>query len=170
MTGAHVGDRKRDRGREGVMLRQYAALPWRRGRHGRIEVMMVTSRGRGRWILPKGWRVKGKTPAQSAATEACEEAGVSGFVDEEPIGSYSCFWEGGDGRELREVVVYGLEVVATLADWAEKGQRRRAWMPLPEAARAAGEPGLARIIEGLASRSLREREPSAAPVALHAFA
>ena len=33
---------------------QVAALPWRRA-EGDIEVMLITSRDTGRWVLPKGW-------------------------------------------------------------------------------------------------------------------
>ena len=34
--------------------RQVAALPWRETERG-VEVMLITSRDTGRWILPKGW-------------------------------------------------------------------------------------------------------------------
>ena len=45
-----------------------------------IEVCTVTSRGKGQWLVPKGWRkrkVSDKKPAQIAAFE---EAGVIGSV------------------------------------------------------------------------------------------
>ena len=34
---------------------QYAALPYRRRADGIVEVMLVTSRDTGRWVIPKGW-------------------------------------------------------------------------------------------------------------------
>jgi len=34
-------------------LLQFAALPWRHDRQGNIRVLMVTSRERGRWTVPK---------------------------------------------------------------------------------------------------------------------
>src|SRR5690606_4821481 len=67
---------------------QYAALPWRVGRHGGIEILLVTSRQRGRWIVPKGWQATGLSPSRSAAREAFEEAGVIGPIGPDPIGSY----------------------------------------------------------------------------------
>jgi len=56
---------------------QFAALCYR-VRQGRTEVLSITSRNTGRWIAPKGWPMQDCTPAQSAAEEAWEEAGVIG--------------------------------------------------------------------------------------------
>ena len=53
---------------------QVAALCHRRTKAGQKEVLLVTSRGTGRWILPKGWPMRGKSDAQAAAQEAWEEA------------------------------------------------------------------------------------------------
>src|SRR5437867_8741378 len=58
---------------------QYAALPYRLSGRSR-EVMLVTSRETRRWIIPKGWPKKGKSPHHSAAREAFEEAGVVGAL------------------------------------------------------------------------------------------
>src|SRR5262249_33662947 len=44
----------------------------------RAEFMLVTSRETRRWIIPKGWPKRGKSPYRSAAREAFEEAGVIG--------------------------------------------------------------------------------------------
>ena len=68
---------------------QYAALPYRLNGHAQPEVMLVTSRETRRWIIPKGWPHKGKTPHHSAAREAFEEAGVVGAVSKDSIGSFS---------------------------------------------------------------------------------
>lgn len=38
------------------IAQQYAALPWRISRDGFLEVLLVTTRRRSRWIVPKGWR------------------------------------------------------------------------------------------------------------------
>jgi 8-oxo-dGTP pyrophosphatase MutT (NUDIX family) len=55
----------------------------------RAEFMLVTSRETRRWIIPKGWPKKGKSPHRSAAREAFEEAGVLGAVGRQPVGSFS---------------------------------------------------------------------------------
>ncbi|MFC6583776.1 NUDIX hydrolase [Sulfitobacter aestuariivivens] len=54
------------------MRTQFAALCYR-VKKGKVQVLLVTSRGTKRWIVPKGWPMDGKTPAQSAALEAWEE-------------------------------------------------------------------------------------------------
>jgi 8-oxo-dGTP pyrophosphatase MutT (NUDIX family) len=53
---------------------QYGALPYRLSNGSRAEFMLVTSRETRRWIIPKGWPKKGKSPHQLAAREAFEEA------------------------------------------------------------------------------------------------
>src|SRR5262252_799126 len=67
---------------------QYAALPYRMSKKDRAEFMLVTSRETRRWIIPKGWPKKGKSPRRSAADEAFEEAGVVGAVGKHPAGSF----------------------------------------------------------------------------------
>ena len=68
--------------------KQYAALPWRYS-GGVREVCLISSRETGRWVIPKGWPIKGLTPPQTAAREAYEEAGLGGMMSTKPIGA-SC--------------------------------------------------------------------------------
>ena len=56
---------------------QFAALCFRI-RKGEPEILLITSRGSQRWIIPKGWPMAEKTPAQAALQEAWEDAGVKG--------------------------------------------------------------------------------------------
>jgi 8-oxo-dGTP pyrophosphatase MutT (NUDIX family) len=67
---------------------QFAALPWRRRRGERLEILLVTTRRSGRWIVPKGWPIDGCSPRECAAREAMEEAGVLGVIAAEPIGDF----------------------------------------------------------------------------------
>lgn len=107
--------------------RQYAALPYRVV-DGRPEVLLVTSRGAGRWIIPKGGAKDGVTPHDMAAREAYEEAGVRGEVDGVPIGSYRQAKRLASGRSVDyEVTVFLLSVTEELGHWPEKDQRRRRW-------------------------------------------
>ena len=82
---------------------QYAALPYRVNGRARPEVMLVTSRRGRRWIIPKGWPIKGLKPPKSAAREAYEEAGVRGTIGSKSIGSF--IYEKGleDGLTVGEV-------------------------------------------------------------------
>src|SRR5690554_4171964 len=67
---------------------QVAALPWRYGKDGQIEVLLVTSRGSGRWVLPKGWPEGRETLTEAARREAAEEAGISGTMSDNALGIY----------------------------------------------------------------------------------
>jgi hypothetical protein len=53
---------------------QFAALLFRRRAGHALEVLLITSREAGRWIIPKGWPVKSIPPYELAAHEAIEDA------------------------------------------------------------------------------------------------
>ncbi|WP_196259908.1 NUDIX hydrolase [Pelagibacterium limicola] len=131
---------------------QYGALPYR-FIDGQLVVLLVTSRGRGKWIFPKGALIEGKTPWESAAYEAYEEAGVEGEIEQTPIGSYLL-----PVTEERpapvEVKVFPLKVTNQREDWKEMGQRYRHWAVLPEAKRLITHEGLADLALALAQREL----------------
>ena len=78
---------------------QVAALPFRI-KDGKIEVLLVTSRETKRWLIPKGWPMKGKKPHKAAAQEAEEEAGVKGEIKNKPLGSYD-YWKPDGSRWKR---------------------------------------------------------------------
>lgn len=114
---------------------------------GRLEVMLITSRDTKRWVVPRGNPIPGKSPAESAAQEAFEEAGIVGAVDPETIGLYS--YE--KRRRFRGAVpasvhLFRMNVAEEHDDWPEKGQRERRWFPAEEAAAAVHEPELAELI------------------------
>ena len=67
--------------------RQVAALPFRINGI-RPEVMLITSRETGRWIIPKGWPQKGRSPRAVAIREAYEEAGLKGRIRKRPVGTF----------------------------------------------------------------------------------
>jgi len=116
----------------------------------RREVLLITSRGTGRWVLPKGWPMKGKTLAEAAAQEAWEEAGVHGAVGTEPVGSYSARKITDTGLGLRcTVFVFSLDVVSLDKDFPESTQRRRKWVTLSRAAKMVQEPELKALLRTL---------------------
>src|ERR1700685_808730 len=70
-------------------LIQFAALPWRIGEGGTRQIMLLTSRETHRWVIPKGWPMKGRKPAEVASQEAYEEAGLIGqVVGKRPLGNF----------------------------------------------------------------------------------
>lgn len=74
-----------------AQLTQIAALPLTVGDDGNVRVLLLTSRETKRWVIPKGWPMKGRKPYEAAAQEALEEAGVIGHTKKNPIGSYVYF-------------------------------------------------------------------------------
>ena len=128
---------------------QVGALALREGPSGR-EVLMISSRGRGVWLLPKGWPMKNKTLPQSAATEAWEEAGLRGTISEEPCGQYLYHKtrEAGFGQWC-EVLIYPITDVTLAEDYPEKGLRERRWIGLAQACAEAGEPELRKFLKSL---------------------
>ena len=99
--------------RKGEVRTQFAALCYR-VRQGKVQVLLITSRGAKRWIVPKGWPMDAKTPGAAAAREAWEEAGVRGRVTGGCLGVYS-YTKEMDGGEMLPVVamLYPVEVKIT---------------------------------------------------------
>jgi len=128
---------------------QVAALCLREGHQGR-EVLMVTSRGSGRWVLPKGWPMKGRTLAGAAQQEAWEEAGAIGRIDETPVGYFTYSKRHRTGLPLAcRVELFRMEITDLAANWPEKKKRKRRWMRTEEAAAAVDEPELAEYLRRL---------------------
>ena len=127
---------------------QVGALPIRRSVAG-PEVLLVTSRETRRWIIPKGWPMKGRKDHEAAAQEAAEEAGVTGRVGKHPIGAYTYSKRLANRVEPCRVMVYVLEVDGQLTDWRERGQRKRRWFPATQAAEVVSQPKLASMILAL---------------------
>ncbi|MCF3973272.1 NUDIX hydrolase [Paracoccus sp. EGI L200073] len=114
------------------------------------KVLLITSRGTGRWIIPKGWPMEGMTLPGAAAREAWEEAGVEGRVGLEELGRYSYQKDDDSGFAIAvEVRVFPLHVSRSSSEFPESDQRRRRWFPPHEAARLVAEPGLRRILASM---------------------
>ncbi len=127
---------------------QYGALCWRMHRD-RVEVLLITSRDTGRWVIPKGWPMAGLRPEAAAEREAWEEAGVEGAVDTTCAGLYTY------QKVLTEtdavpcaVAVFGLRVARLVAQFPERKQRRRKWFTVAKAARKVWEPELRSLMLG----------------------
>lgn len=131
---------------------QAGILPWRRAAEG-VELLLITSRGGNRWIIPKGWPMPRKTLRQSACQEAFEEAGIRGETGLEPVGSFMTDKTDLLGRTRQlEVIVYGMEVREELSDWPEKALRQRRWCSGDEAARTVESASLRAVVEAFVQR------------------
>jgi 8-oxo-dGTP pyrophosphatase MutT (NUDIX family) len=120
--------RPRDRRKRHAPRLQYAALPYRANGKSRLEVMLDTSRGTRRWIIPKGWPKPGLSAHATAAREAFEEAGVVGKVRKRSIGSfpYVKVLPRGATASCR-VQVFPLRVTRQYKKWPEKRERKIVW-------------------------------------------
>ena len=128
---------------------QIAALCWRMHK-SRIQVLLITSRETGRWVIPKGWAMEGRTPSGAAAREAWEEAGVEGEMAEESVGMFHY------DKVLRpsklvpcDVQVFALRVTRLASRFPERHQRSRKWFDLDTAARKVNEPSLRLLLAEL---------------------
>ena len=108
--------------------------------------MLVTSRGRRHWLLPKGWPERNERLHDAAAREAFEEAGLRGTISIEEFGRYQ-YVKGTARNELAcEVSVFPMEVLRVSDKWKESGQRVRQWMGSSEAVTAVQQPDLRMLL------------------------
>lgn len=132
---------------------QVAALPYRilpgvaNVAGEAIDILLITSRETGRWVLPKGNIDAGETLEEAARREAEEEAGVSGQLTTPAIGTYVYDKRSADASVTTlTVAVFPLHVRDMAADWPESGERERCWFSRAEAAAAVDEPDLQSLI------------------------
>jgi 8-oxo-dGTP pyrophosphatase MutT (NUDIX family) len=132
--------------RSGGARIQYGALCWREAEAG-LEILLITSRDTGRWIIPKGWPIPGLAPEAAAAQEAWEEAGVHGPVSPICLGRYGyqkCLTP--EAQVPCAVAVYGLQVNEMAESFPEAGERQRQWFRPAMASTLVNEPDLGRLI------------------------
>jgi 8-oxo-dGTP pyrophosphatase MutT (NUDIX family) len=138
---------------------QYAALCYRvKKKQGDVEVLLLTSRDTGRWVIPKGWPMPMKKAHTVAEREAFEEAGVKGKAEKAPLGHYHYHKALRTGLKIPvRVQVHALEVQDMAKSFPEKGSRRLEWVTLQEAAQRVKEPELKALLRGFA---LKPTDPS----------
>lgn len=131
---------------------QFGALCWRVGKSG-AEVLLISSRETGRWVIPKGWPMKGRSGPEAAAIEAWEEAGVKGEITPAKLGHFT--YEKILKRDTKKqsaqlctVDVFPLEVTRLAPEFPEQRQRRRKWFAPEAAARKVAEADLKALLSG----------------------
>lgn len=131
---------------------QVAALCLRQ-RGGKQEVLLISSLDTGRWVLPKGWPMRGRSLAAAALREAWEEAGVNGVVAREPLGhfTYAKRSRSGLARPVR-VAVFPVQVRRMERGYPEEGRRKLEWVASAAAATMVEEPGLSTLLAELPAR------------------
>lgn len=132
----------------GSFRQQVAALCYRiLPETGEIEILVVTSRESGRWVIPKGWPMKNNELYEAAAIEALQEAGVRGAVRKKAVGSYTYLKTLDNGEVVPCIVdVFQIEAKEIVQKFKEKGDRRIDWVSPDEAARRVREVELKSLI------------------------
>ena len=126
------------------MYNQSGVIPFRI-LNGKIQVLLITSRRRKKWIFPKGIIEPGMTPQESAASEAIEEAGVIGKVFVEMLGEYEYNKWGG----ICHVQMFPMEVTKIMDNWMESSFRERKWVSIAEAKRLLNKDKLKLMLDKL---------------------
>lgn len=125
-----------------------------RVRGGELEVLLITSKKKKRWIVPKGKIEDDLGLPGTAAKEAFEEAGVRGRLGAEPVGCY----RHGSSKKSQLVELYLMRVDEEAGSWPEEGKREREWLPVAEARERVAYESLGAILEeGRRLISLSER-------------
>jgi 8-oxo-dGTP pyrophosphatase MutT (NUDIX family) len=118
-------------------VEQAAVLPVRDG-----KVCLVTSSNGARWVIPKGMIDKGHSPAEAAAIEAWEEAGLFGSLSELPLGKFEYEKE----KRMHTVTVFLMTVTEIEVNWPEQF-RQREWVEPAIAVKRLKEPGLKKLVQ-----------------------
>jgi len=122
------------------LLLQAASISYFEG-----NVCFITSKSGKRWVIPKGSISKGKTAAETALLEAWEEAGLTGKLHKNPVGSYSYSKSG-----LSYLVTVFLLQVSSIAEvYPEHRQRLRKWVSISEANSIVHEKELLDLLQSL---------------------
>ena len=130
---------------------QVAALCYKQAKDSDAkEILLVTSRDTGRWIIPKGWPIDGKNAPEAALQEAWEEAGVRKGTAGKALGHYNYDKELKNGLPVAvETLVFPVQVSEMKDDYPEAAQRSRKWVSPSEAANMVREPQLQDMLRNL---------------------
>ena len=126
---------------------QSGVIPYRK-KEGSIEVLLITSIKKKKWIVPKGYVEFNLTPFESAKKEAYEEAGVIGSNETVELGSYSV--NKSIGKQY--IKIFSMEVIKVLDDYPEKNLRKRKWYSLKEGAETVTFPEVSNMIISLGNK------------------
>ncbi|MBS9478422.1 NUDIX hydrolase [Ancylobacter radicis] len=155
--------------KDGRLLQQVAALPYRVSPEGQLQILVVTSRETRRAVIPKGWPMKNHKDWKSAQIEAWQEAGIVGEVSRKKLGQYR-YWKRLESNfALVKVSVYPLAVHRQMEDFPERGDRLHVWMAPEDAALIIDETDLGALISAFAQSGEWRKNVASSTIRAAAF-
>ena len=112
---------------------QSAVIPYLE-KNGMIQIMLITTRKKKKWTLPKGIVEPGLTPEESALQEAYEECGVEGEIEKKVFDTFHYEKWGGTCH----VQVFLMKITYLHDQWPENAFRTRKAFSIDEAIRSIG--------------------------------
>lgn len=109
-------------------IKHSCVIPYRVS-NGSIELLLITSIKKQKWIFPKGFIEFNLSAFESAKKEAYEEAGVIGENETVELGSFELKKKNSSSY----VKIFSMEVTKELKDYPEKNLRKRKWFTVKEA-------------------------------------
>lgn len=128
-------------------FKQSGVIPYRKN-NGVLEILLITSIKRQKWIIPKGYVEFNLSPFESAKKEAFEEAGIIGSNETYELGTI----ELDTGIGLTHMKIFAMEVIKILDDYPEKELRKRKWFNVEEAASKITIPEIPAMIASLQTK------------------
>jgi 8-oxo-dGTP pyrophosphatase MutT (NUDIX family) len=116
-------------------------IPFRK-KDGKLDILLITSIKKKKWIVPKGFIEFNLSPFESAKKEAYEEAGILGTNETIELGSFEL--EKSSGKI--QMKIYSMEVTEVLDDYPEKDLRKRKWFSIEEAVKNISIPPISTMI------------------------
>lgn len=132
--------------------KQFAALPFRLD-NSELRVMLITTKSKRRWSVPKGSLIRNTSPHRTAALEAYEEAGVMGVIAKRALSSFKHRKRKGERTRTMDVAVFPMKVHGRERWWPEKGEREAIWVSAEMAARLVHKAELRQLIKRFAAQT-----------------
>ena len=125
-------------------FKQSGVIPYRKN-NGVLEILLITSIKKKKWIIPKGYIEFNLSPFESAKKEAFEEAGIIGSNETIELGMV----ELKKGIGVTHMKIFSMEVIKMLDDYPEKELRKRKWFSAEEASSKVTIPDIPKLITTL---------------------
>ncbi|WP_439400323.1 NUDIX hydrolase (plasmid) [Bradyrhizobium sp. PMVTL-01] len=134
--------------------KQFAALPFRLD-NSELRVMLITTRRKRRWSVPKGSLIRNTSPHRTAALEAYEEAGVMGVIAKRALGSFKHRKRKGERTRTVDVAVFPMKVHGRERWWPV---RTFPLVPTGVSKRGLATPGVSTAYSSMIRRASSSRD------------